>query len=158
VRAPLARALGMFLTLLLAAVVACTSEPEHGPGEVTWDRDACELCRMVISDRRFAVQVRDAHRQRLHRFDDLGCALLWLDGQLEGREDAEGGFTELWVRDVRGEQWIDGTQVAFSTGYKTPMGYGIHTATEASTEGMSLHEVRERIQAMERERRSVRGK
>ena len=44
--------------LVLLTLVGCSGEPETGPAKVTWDRDACERCRMVLSDRHHAAQVR----------------------------------------------------------------------------------------------------
>ena len=43
------------LVLLLAA---CSGAPETGPKAVKWDRDACARCRMVLSERPYAAQVR----------------------------------------------------------------------------------------------------
>ncbi len=47
--------LAVGLVLLLAA---CSGDPGTGPKDVRWDRDACERCRMVLSDRNFSAQIR----------------------------------------------------------------------------------------------------
>jgi hypothetical protein len=135
------------LALLLGA--ACSREPGSGPGGLVWDRDACERCGMAVSDRRFAVQVRSALDQRLHDFDELGCALLWLR-----EEHAAQAPAELWVRDRGGEGWLDGFQARYTGGFVTPMGYGYAATGEAAGQELSLDQLRPLIEAMEDARRS----
>ncbi len=137
-------------TILL--FVGCSSEPARGPGEVVWDRDTCERCSMAIGDRRFAAQVRDAEDHRLRRFDDVGCALLWL-AEREGSPGAS--RPEIWVRDRDGERWIDGHTARFGAGFKTPMGYGFGAVDGDPAGSTDLAGVRERLLAREHERRSV---
>ena len=146
----------IFATILMTTcLAACTSEPSSGPGEITWNRDSCDRCRMSIGDRRYAVQAREAAGERLHRFDDLGCALLWLDDRkLPGT--SEDPRPEIWVRALPAESWVDAHQVRFVDGLKTPMGYGIGGAAEASSESFDLAEAWERIREREGERRSAR--
>ena len=43
---------------LLLLLAACSGDPGTGPAEVTWDRDACARCNMVLSDRHHSAQVR----------------------------------------------------------------------------------------------------
>lgn len=106
---------------------------------------------MGISDRRYAAQVRLAGDRRAHVFDDLGCALLWLD---DAGVDGETS-SEIWVRDPRGERWIDARDTLFSEGLGTPMSYGFGT-TAATTEGLRIAQVQDRVRELERERRSPR--
>lgn len=101
---------------------------------------------MVISDRRHGVQVRSAHDHRLHVFDDLGCALLWLETLAPDASSPE----ELWVRDPAGEAWIDGLVARYSSGHGTPMNYGFATAEDQAVAATDdLGEVRRRV--LERE-------
>jgi hypothetical protein len=111
---------------------------------------------MAIGDRRFATQVRDARDQRLRRFDDLGCALLWL----AERERAAGAAQhasrpEIWVRDPAGERWIDGHAARFGGGFETPMGYGFGAVAGDAPGPLDLPQVRARLLAREDERRSA---
>ena len=139
--------------LLLAC---CSSEPTSGPGQVTWDRDVCERCSMVIGDRRFAAQVRAVDAGRLHRFDDLGCALLWLAEQGESVGGSEATpRPEIWVRDAAGEEWIDGRAAGFAAGFQSPMGYGFAAVGGNTPRSIDLAEVQQRLLAREDERRSV---
>jgi len=135
---------------LLAAplLLACSGDPERGPGTIHWSRDVCERCQMVIGDRRNAVQLRPVSAGALHRFDDLGCALLWL-------EEAGSGPApdEIWVRDAQGAGWQDGHRARFAGDQHTPMGYGFAPAPEGAAEVLGLEQVRREILAREDERR-----
>ena len=92
-------------TLLLIAATAlllgCSGDPGTGPVEVKWDRDICTRCNMVLSDREHSAQVRytpgDGKRSQVRKFDDLGCAVLWLDQQPWRTESG----VEIWVTDHR---------------------------------------------------------
>lgn len=93
---------------LLAAVVlsltlsgsGCSEERSAGPQVVNWNTDTCERCRMVLSDPKYAAQVRfraPEGRSQVRLFDDLGCAVLWL----EDKPFREAASTEIWVTDWR---------------------------------------------------------
>jgi len=116
----------LFLTFLLAA---CSGEPDTGPGKVRWDRDQCERCAMAVSDPMHSAQVR-VHmkdgRSRLYKFDDIGCAVIWLDQQPFGDDPR----TEIWVNDYRTGEWIDARKAWYVPGKVTPMGYGLGATTE----------------------------
>ena len=105
------------LLLLLVLLSGCGGDPATGPGPVAWDRDTCERCNMAIGDRRFAAQVRGGADHRVHRFDDLGCALLWID---EEKEEPE----EIWVRDLDGASWLAAEEAHYVPVDTTPMDYG----------------------------------
>ena len=103
---------------------------------------------MVISERRHAVQTRSLNAQQTHAFDDLGCALLWLDGK-DLRAGSDGG-PEVWAKISADGDWIDARLARFESGLTTPMAYGFG----ASEEGLSLAEVHATVLDMERRRRS----
>jgi copper chaperone NosL len=137
----------MLFPLAMILVTACWEGQTTGPGEIHWDRQACERCQMVISDRQHAVQIRLAGKRQAHAFDDLGCALLWLDenGVLSNRSSNE----EIWVRDSVDTQWVEGHSARFARGASTPMAYGF----SVSDEGIALDKLRARIREIERRRR-----
>jgi nitrous oxide reductase accessory protein NosL len=126
------KSLGPKALLLVAAclvLAGCSGDPGAGPVEVTWDRDVCERCSMVVSDREHAAQVRyidpATARSRVALFDDLGCAVLWLerpDGRLDWRGDPS---VEIWVTDYRDGSWIDARIAHYVRGRITPMQYGL---------------------------------
>lgn len=106
------------LTLLLAA---CSSEPPTGPVDVRYGRDTCELCGMIISDPRYAVQIRGGAGHKAHKFDDIGDALLFLDRQA-WKDDAS---VEIWVMDVeKGKTWLDARKAFYVGGLQSPMAHG----------------------------------
>jgi len=136
---------GILIAVLLAG---CWSGSNTGPGEIHWDRQTCEHCQMVISERRHAVQIRKTGVRRTHAFDDLGCALLWLEeqGLLAGSDEEP----EIWVRAAADGDWIDARTARFETGLATPMAYGFGVADR----GLSLGEVQTEVIETERRRRS----
>jgi hypothetical protein len=108
---------------------------------------------MLISERAFAAQVRGADG-RLHRFDDPGCAALWLF------EHADAGpAAEVWVGSVDGGGWLDARRARFVRLPRSPMGYGFgaSAAPEAERDGIDLEALGEAVRATEDERRSPAG-
>ncbi|EGV19462.1 hypothetical protein ThimaDRAFT_0908 [Thiocapsa marina 5811] len=129
------------LALLLAA---CGGDPGQGPGEVKWDRDACGRCRMVLSDRLHSAQVRvptPDGRSRVYRFDDIGCALIWLEERAERDDPA----TEIWVNDWRTGDWIDARTATYLRGQVTPMEYGLGAQPEPAPDGLDFGQAKAHI-------------
>jgi hypothetical protein len=132
------------LALVLLALAAC--DPGTGPARVAFGRDACEQCGMAIGDRRFAAQIR--HAGRVHRFDDFGCALLWLESATGG--DPAG--TEIWVMDQDREQWIDARSASYRPGQRTPMAHGFGAVAAPQEGTLDFRAVQQQIRERERER------
>lgn len=105
----------------------CTVDPGTGPVEVTWDRDTCERCRMVISEREYAAEVRGGPRREIYKFDDIGDAILWLGSQSWGDDPT----TEIWVAAHDDGHWINAYEAWFSRGHRTPMDFGLGASEEA---------------------------
>lgn len=120
--------------LAMLFLAACSIDPGNGPGDVKWDRDACERCRMVLSDRKHSAQIRyfpaDKKRSKLLKFDDIGCALIWLEDK-PWKDDPK---TQLWVADRNGGGWLNARDAIYIKGDVTPMEYGLG-AQEAAVEG-----------------------
>ena len=118
----------------LLILSGCGGDPQTGPLEPHWDRDACERCRMVLSDRNYSAQIRyqpqDRKRTRTLWFDDIGCATLWLAEQ-PWREDPS---VEIWVADYQSGKWIDARNASYVKQRVTPMAYGLG-ASSAPREG-----------------------
>ncbi len=144
--------LALFALLL---PTGCSNDPGTGPAEVKWDRVACERCRMVLSDRHYAAEVRvhpEGRRSKVYFFDDIGCAVLWLEGA--GKQWADDPKTEIWVKDHRTGDWIDARTATYVEGRVTPMEYGLGAQAEPVPGGMDftaakrrIHEVEERFNA-----------
>ena len=136
---------------VLGLLAACSGEPETGPASVTWDRDACARCRMVLSDRHHAAQIRvppDEGRKRstVYKFDDIGCAVLWLDQQTW----KAGPAVETWVIDHRDGQWIDARTAYYLPGRTTPMEYGLVAQRDPAPGALSFEEAIPRIHEIEK--------
>ena len=142
---PLLSALAALLIL-----VGCGSEAATGPVNVHWDRDTCERCAMAVGDRRFAAQVRVPDSRRVRLFDDIGCALIWIE---ENASEPSRAALEIWVSDTTGTKWIDARAARFAAGHETPMGYGYATVGADTAQSMGLEEMQRRLAAKEDERR-----
>lgn len=114
----------VLLSFFFLLVSACSPPPETGPGEVRWDRETCTRCSMAIGDHNYAAQVRGAaagEKTKLYKFDDFGCAVLWLQKQSWKDETR----TEIWVTDFRNGQWVDARKAIYIENKLTPMNYGL---------------------------------
>jgi len=127
----------LLVLLLGAGMTGCGGDPGTGPAEVKWDRIACDRCRMVLSDRKHAAQVRTqepAGRSKVFFFDDIGCAIVWLQDK-----PAAGGLgTEIWVTDWRTGDWIDARTATYVRGQVTPMQYGLGAQSDPLPGGLTF--------------------
>jgi copper chaperone NosL len=134
--------------LLLLTLAGC-GDSGTGPVDVKWDRDACERCRMVLSDRSHAAQIRyhlpGKKRSSLAKFDDIGCAVLWLEEQ-SWRDDPR---TQIWVIDHLTGQWIDARSATYITGRITPMEYGLGAQTAPAADGLDFVQAKQHIAEVE---------
>ncbi|MES9925850.1 MAG: nitrous oxide reductase accessory protein NosL [Candidatus Thiodiazotropha endolucinida] len=144
----------LLLAVMLAVVfllIGCSGDSGSGPLAIKWDRDACERCRMVLSDRSHSAQIRyfPPHKQRsaVARFDDIGCAVLWLS-EKPWQQDPR---TEIWVTDYRTGEWIDATRAIYVKGHHTPMEYGLGAQTEAAPDGLNFAQAKEHIRSVEQQ-------
>ena len=113
---------------LLLALAAC--EKDKGPVEIKYGRDACEMCGMIISEARYAAEVRSASDNKMHKFDDIGDAVNWLELQGVGLQGAK----EIWVMDSDdGKTWLDARNAFYRHG-RSPMNYNF-AAVAAPREG-----------------------
>lgn len=124
----------LFKALFLAIAVllsfsACEREITTELKKVHWDRDMCERCRMVVSDRTHAVQAIDMTTGRSYMFDDIGCTVLWFDDEkIEWASQAK-----IWITDVVTGKWIDARTAFYDTNNITPMAYGFAAHESKST-------------------------
>ena len=140
--------LGLLLTIPLL-LVACGDTPDTGPVDAKWDRTVCKRCRMVLSDRNHAAQIRympaGKQRTRVEMFDDIGCALLWLDEQpWKGSPDVE-----IWVNDWRNGAWIDARKATYISGQTTPMEYGLGAQSDIAANGLNFDQARTHVMQVE---------
>ncbi len=133
----------------LAMPAGCGGEPATGPVAVKWDRVACEHCRMVLSDRRHAAQVRVKNpngKSQVFFFDDIGCAVIWLDAESR-RDDPR---AEIWVNDWRSGEWIDARAASYLIGQETPMQYSLGAQPEPAEAALNYAAAKVHIFDVER--------
>ena len=136
-----------FLNILLffnvLFLTGCINEPKTGPVTMKFDRDMCERCRMLISDRFHAAQVRGGNKNKAYKFDDIGGAIIWLDEQTWKDESK----TEVWVTHHETGEWINAKEAWYVQEKHTPMNYGFSaeavkraTAVDYTTMAMAVVE------------------
>lgn len=144
------------LLLLSLLLTGCVREDVTGPDEVRWDREVCTRCAMAVGDRHFAAQVRGApagDATRVYKFDDIGCAVIWLDTQ-SWKDDPR---TEVWVTDYNSGHWIDARDATYVTGRMSPMGYGLGAQPASPGKGLDYDQARQRIRQIEQGKQRHRG-
>ncbi len=140
----------ILLSCFLLIAAGCSPGQSSGPGEVRWDRETCTRCNMAVGDRSFAAQVRAAsgsEQSRLYKFDDIGCAVIWLDTQ-PWKDDEH---TEIWVADHRNGEWLDARKAFYITGKISPMNYGLGAQAENVAGALDFSQAMEHIRKAENE-------
>lgn len=124
IRADVVRVLAM-LTLLVS--LAACNQPKTGPVEIRYGRDTCALCNMIISDPRYATQIRGGPGHEAYKFDDIGDALVFLERQTWKDQPN----VEFWVMDVeKGKTWLDARKAFYLGGMQSPMAHGYGALAE----------------------------
>lgn len=117
--------------LVVVLLLAGCNPGSAGPVAIDTAHDACDHCRMIISDTRFAAQiVAPGEEPRL--FDDIGCLRDYV------RRHSPIPQARVFVADHRTGEWIDAARAIYtrSTAVKTPMASGIIAhASIASRDG-----------------------
>lgn len=107
-----------FVMVLLFA--GCGEENKGGASKIHWDRDMCDRCAMVLSDRKNSTQLRDPHTNRVRKFDDIGCMVLWFDEEGVEYKDS----VKIYTTDAKSGEWIDARSAFYTTQNITPMAFG----------------------------------
>jgi copper chaperone NosL len=127
---------------LMFGFSACDKAQESGAHSIHFDRDLCEECKMVISDRGYAAQIVDTQREKAYMFDDIGCLVLWMDAN--PREWFESA--RIYVADSKTQEFIDAKTAYWTLGATTPMDFGLSaskTKPEAAT--LTFEEAKQEI-------------
>jgi hypothetical protein len=144
-------AAGFALTPLAAALSACGTSgawPE-GMAEIKWDRDTCARCSMVISDRRFAAQVRGGEKNAAFKFDDIGCAVFWMHGKQKDHPWLADPATRFWVADAggNGDKWLEARKAFYAGGKTSPMSYNYSARAYAEPGSFDFSEMSSHVLA-----------
>ena len=142
---------GLALTPLALALSACgKSEWPEGMAEIKWDRETCPRCSMVISDRRFAVQLRGGPKDMVVKFDDIGCFTFWIRDNLKAYPWLEDPATRMWVADVtsKGKDviWLDPRKAQYIT-RTSPMGYNFGAVAHPQMGSLDFEAMRQHVLA-----------
>jgi hypothetical protein len=142
---PLAAALG-------TALSGCgkgSAWPE-GMTEIKWDRDTCVRCNMVISDRRFAAQMKGGPKSTVFKFDDIGCVSFWLRDKARDYPWMTEAATRLWVADAANQgdrmTWHD-AKTAQYIGKTSPMGYNYAAVARPQAMSVDFETMRQHVLA-----------
>lgn len=106
---------------LLFGVILFASCGNNGPEPINYNQDACDFCKMSISESRFAAELISV-KGRVYKFDDLQCLLQY------NASNKEVAVKNYYVADfLADKQLIDATSAFFikSETLKSPMGGNI---------------------------------
>lgn len=109
---------GVATAALTGSLTACGGK-SNGPAPVRWGKENCDYCGMIIDDPHFAGELRGSDGRKVWKFDDIGCAVLFLAKQ-PWANDAQ---VEFWAGDNENGTWIDGRRAWYAAGRKSPMSY-----------------------------------
>ena len=112
----------LFSLLFIISIffTSCDEKDKKSLHKVHWDRDMCELCKMVISDRNYAVQVVNPTNGRSYMFDDIGCTILWFKEEKISWENE----AKIYIANIEDGKFIDAKKAYYNIGKQTPMDYG----------------------------------
>lgn len=111
----------LVVSLAALPLLGACKEQKEGPEEIHWGRETCAICGMIISDPRFAAEIRGGEDRALLKFDDIGDAVHWMS--IQPWKDAP--ETEFWVMDSNtGTDWLDARKAFYHTDAVSPMDYG----------------------------------
>jgi len=142
-----------FLKLILLIPVflfltACEEEQTTGAVKIRWDREICARCAMAVSDRNYSAQVRggrEGKKPKVYKFDDVGCAVIWLDKQ-NWKDDPR---TEIWVNEYSTGKWIDARKAWYVEMKNTPMDYGLGAQTAKAEGALNFEQAKKHIYKVE---------
>jgi len=139
----LGAAISVVVAVMLGLLVsACSGDPPTGPVPIKYGRDTCNFCGMIISDPRYAAQIRGGPGHKAFKFDDLGEALVWLDKQ-PWKAD---GDAEIWVNDMEtGRTWLDAHQAFFVPVRMSPMGFNYGALPQQTQGALPFDEFRRNV-------------
>lgn len=112
--------------LLPLALTGCGGEQADAaePPDISYGRDTCDRCGMIISDERYAGGLV-ATDGTVQIFDDIG-------EMLQSAREATINDRQVWVHDWTSREWTDATTAAFvrASPETTPMGTGLHAFSD----------------------------
>lgn len=120
---------GSLILLVIIFLYSCEKKDKNNLAKIHFDRDTCERCAMLISDREYVVQTRNIKTSKNKKFDDIGCAISWLTSN-DNHDKNWQKNTNIWVKDAKNLKWIDAKTAIWTTGNISPMGYNLLAYTK----------------------------
>jgi nitrous oxide reductase accessory protein NosL len=120
----------LLIALLTLSFLGCDKQDTNGPHKIHYDRDMCSECKMVISDRNYAVQIVNPVKNKAYNFDDIGCAIIWMDQNNEEWLDN----AKMFIADQKTSELIPSREVYWAKGFTTPMDFGFAAFKDKPTE------------------------
>lgn len=117
---------------------SCNRADPLAPPVIRYGEDQCAVCRMIISDDRYAAAVialDEYQRHQHHSFDDIGCLFEYE----AAHPDAQ--ILARYVKDQNTRNWLDANtaHLVHSRQLQTPMAFGT-AATETLHQARAIHE------------------
>ncbi len=98
---------------------------------IHWGREQCTRCGMTIGDVRFAVRLAGGPRRQQWHFDDVGCAISWLERQGLVAEGLAAFEVAALASTGQAVQWLDARRARYLPGRLSPMGYNHGAVADA---------------------------
>lgn len=105
---------------VMAATAGCSGKIDTSAVDPKWDRDVCEHCKMLVSDKHFTAQLINSATGKRYYFDDLGCLFSWLAQQ---KPDIAAKAV-IYATDAKSGQWVDINKAVIAEPFVTPMSFG----------------------------------
>lgn len=105
--------------ILPLIIISCTPKPEP----INYGQDVCDLCKMNITDNKFAAEIVTA-KNRIYKFDSIECLFNFKTNILDENEKIH----SEWVNDFSNPgELIDLKKAHFllSEHFKSPMGLNV---------------------------------
>jgi len=133
-----------FVVFILSVLpLSCKrGERKMAPVKIVWDRDMCQRCLMAISDRKYAAEVINPLNGKAYKFDDIGCAILWLykEKRPEWLKKAI-----IYVTDRDTGKWLDARRSYFTTKDITPMGFGFGATARSLPNTINFKQMKQKV-------------
>ncbi len=111
----------LFLVSLMFAAVS-QAESNLKPQPIKFGHDKCQRCMMKIRSPYFSAEVGNPLTGKVYKFDDIGCAVMWLyhDCHFNWSKEAV-----VWVTDAKTGKWLNAEDACWVDGMMTPMHFGL---------------------------------
>ncbi len=130
------------LAFLMTSMFFLFSCSQNGPTKIITGKDACDYCKMTITDEKYAAELL-TEKGRVYKFDDIRC----LSGYKTSNPEKEAQSTSYLV-DYSSGEFIAETSATLITGgsIKSPMGGNTQAYKDATKAQKAAEELGAQIQ------------